>query len=84
MLKIYGSILCKDCVQCKEELDAAGVAYEFMDFADSLLSLKEFLAIRESCPLFDEVRKAGAIGIPCTVREDGSITLDWKEYVSQA
>ena len=27
MLKIYGSMLCRDCVQCREDLDAAGAAY---------------------------------------------------------
>ena len=81
MLKIYGSMLCKDCVQCRADLDAAGVAYEYLDFADSLSALKEFLAIRDSSHLFDEVRKAGGIGIPCLLREDGSITLDWTEYM---
>lgn len=78
MIKIYGSMLCKDCVQCREDLDRTGVPYEYLDFADSLLHIKEFLTIRESNPLYDEVRKNGAIGIPCIVKEDGSVTLDWE------
>lgn len=78
MIKIYGSMLCKDCVQCREDLDKAGISYEYLDFSDSLLHLKEFLAIRESNPLFIEVREKGSIGIPCIVKEDGSITLDWE------
>ncbi len=81
MIKIYGSMLCKDCVQCREDLDKAGVSYEYLDFADSLLHLKEFLAIREGTPLFDEVRKNGGIGIPCIVKEDCSVTLDWEEFM---
>lgn len=81
MIRIYGSMLCKDCVQCRADLDKAGVAYEYLDFAQSLLHLKEFLAIRESSPLFDAVREKGGIGIPCIVREDGSVTLDWEEYM---
>lgn len=81
MIRIYGSMLCKDCVQCREELDNAGVAYEYLDFADSLLYLKEFLAIRESSALFAAVREKGGIGIPCIVREDGSVTLDWVEFM---
>lgn len=81
MLKIYGSMLCKDCVQCRADLDAAGVQYEYLDFADSLPALKEFLAIRDRESLFEEVKSRGAVGIPCIVREDGSITLDWKEYM---
>lgn len=81
MIKIYGSILCPDCIQCKEDLDKAGVSYEYLDFSESLLHLKAFLAIRESCTLFDEVRKHGGIGIPCIVKEDGSVTLDWAEFM---
>ena len=81
MIKIYGSMLCKDSVQCREELDKAGVSYAYMDFADDLLFLKEFLAIREKNPLFDLVREKGGIGIPCIVKEDGSVTLDWEEFM---
>ncbi len=82
MLKIYGSMLCKDCVDCRAELDREGVSYQFLDFADSLQHLKEFLSLRED-PLFDSIKAANAIGIPCLLREDGSFTLDWSEYVSQ-
>lgn len=81
MIKIYGSMLCPDCVQCREDLDKAGVAYEYLDFADSLLHLKEFLAIRENSPLFIEVKNRGGIGIPCIVKDDGSVTLDWAELM---
>ena len=78
MLKIYGSKLCKDCIACLEAFDKADIAYEYLDFADTLINLKEFLAIRDGNPLFDEVREAGGIGIPCILRPDGSITLDWE------
>ena len=81
MIKIYGSMLCPDCVKCREELDQAGIAYEYLDFADSLLHLKEFLKLRETSPLFDTVKENGGIGIPCIVREDGTVTLDWAELM---
>lgn len=81
MLKIYGSMLCKDCVQCREDLDNAGVVYEYLDFAGSLLNLKAFLALRDREPIFAAVRDAGAIGIPCIVKEDGGVTLDWSEFM---
>ena len=80
MLKIYGSMQCPDCVQCCADLDKAGVAYEYLDFSDSLLNLKEFLVLREN-RLFDEIRAAGKIGIPCIVKEDGSLTLNWEEFM---
>ena len=79
MLKIYGSMLCPDCVRCREDLDSAGVAYEYLDFGDSLKNLKEFLVLRDSSSLFDEARREGKIGIPCILHEDGSLSLSWEE-----
>lgn len=81
MIKIYGSMLCKDCVQCREDLDKAGIPYEYLDFADSLLHLKEFLAIRDVNPIFQAVRENSSIGIPCIVLKDGSVTLDWSSIM---
>lgn len=81
MLKIYGSMLCPDCADCCRELSEAKVEYEFCDFADSLLNLKEFLKLRDCNSAFDELRTEGKIGIPCIVREDGSLTLDWAEFI---
>ena len=81
MLRIYGSMMCPDCVQIKKDLDNAGVEYEYKDFADSLLNLKEYLAIRDTNAIFAEVKEGGKIGIPCIVREDGTVTLDWEEFM---
>ena len=81
MLKIYGSMLCPDCVNCREDLDRAGVAYEYLDFSEHLLHLKVFLTLRDSESVFDEIRTAGKIGIPCIVTEDGRVTLDWAEFL---
>ena len=81
MLKIYGSMLCKDCVECVDELKKANVEFEFLDFAESLLNLKEFLKIRDENEQFCAVREKGSIGIPTIVREDGTVTLDWEEFL---
>lgn len=81
MLKIYGSMMCPDCVRCREELDAAGVAYEYLDFAESLLHLKGFLKLRDTEAVFAKVREDGKIGIPCILRPDGSVTLNWEEEI---
>lgn len=82
MLKIYGSMLCKDCVECVDDLKKENVEFEFLDFADSLLNLKDFMKLRDGSSVFDEIRSAGKIGIPCVVRPDGSFTLDWQEFIS--
>lgn len=81
MLKVYGSIQCPDCVQCKHDLDKAGVAYTFFEFSESLLHLKTFLQYRDSLPVFAQVKENGSIGIPCIVDEHGAVTLDWEQYL---
>lgn len=81
MLKIYGSPLCPDCVKCKEELEQAGVEFLYLDITGKLLFLKQFLKLRER-PQFDFIREKGQIGIPCILREDDSVCLDWKEFLA--
>ena len=81
MLKIYGSMLCPDCVKCREDLDKAGIPYEYLDFAENLKNLKEFLKFRDEEPVFADIRSAGKIGIPCIQRDDGTLTLDWEEFM---
>ena len=83
MLKIYGSMLCPDCVQCREDIDNACVEYDYLEFSESLKHLKEFLVLRDNNAVFEDVRKDGRIGIPCLVDEDGNVSLSWDEYVSQ-
>lgn len=81
MLKIYGSLQCPDCVECKAALEKAGVEFEYLDFADDLLHLKEFLALRDRERIFDPVKESGKIGIPCILCPDGSVTLSWDAFI---
>lgn len=83
MLKIYGSKLCKDCVDCCNAFKAAGVEFEFCDFADDLGNLKSFLFLRDSSETFAKVRGSGKIGIPCIVENDGDLSLDWESYLPE-
>ncbi len=76
MIKLYGMHICPDCEQAREQLLFAGVDFEFLDFADSTANLKEFLKIRDTSPLFEEVRREGKIGIPCFVLPCGEVTLE--------
>ena len=80
MLKIFGSPHCPDCVKCKEELDAAGVPYVYMDITGNLMFLKKFLKLRDGVE-FDPIRAKGQIGIPCILKEDDTVTFDWKEFL---
>ena len=78
---IYGSDLCPDCINCKADLDKAGVVYEYRSITEHLPYMKEFLAIRDREQIFDGPREAGGIGIPCLVGEDGTVSLSWEQYL---
>lgn len=75
MLKVYGSTLCPDTMQCINDFDAKGVAYEFFDITKDLANLKAFLVLRDSGAVFEGVKAAKGIGIPAIVDEKGEITL---------
>ena len=81
MLKIYGSEQCPDCVVCKKELEEAGVPFLYMNISENLLFLKKFLKLRDENELFEPIRKNGKIGIPCILRENGTVTFEWKEFL---
>lgn len=78
MLIIYGSDQCPDCIRCKADLNQAGVAYEYRSIAENLLYLKEFLSIRDRENIFEDVKAAGKIGIPCIVDAEGNVRLEWE------
>lgn len=80
-MKIYGSMLCPDCVECCAAYDKAGIEYTFLSITDDLRAMKEFLSLRDGSALFDPVREHKAIGIPCVVSEDGTMTLDWESLL---
>ncbi|MBR3227649.1 MAG: glutaredoxin [Erysipelotrichaceae bacterium] len=83
MLKIYGSVMCPDCIACKKNFDHYGIAYEFVDINLSLRDLKDFLKMRDTDPIFDHCKEIGDIGLPALVKEDGTVSLDWEGYLKE-
>ncbi len=77
---IYGTDQCPDCIACKNDLDQAGVPYEYRDINCNLLYLKEFLAIRDANAVFQSVKQEGRIGIPAIVCQ-GVVSLSWGEFI---
>lgn len=79
MIKIYVMESCPDCTEVKA-LYSNNPEYELIDIGCQARKLKEFLALRDHHPAFDKVRERGNIGIPCFVREDGSVAISLKQY----
>lgn len=79
MIKIYVMESCPDCTVVKEQY-SNNPEYTLIDIGQQARHLKEFLALRDHHPAFDKVRKRGTIGIPCFVREDGSVAISLKHF----
>lgn len=75
MPKVYGSMLCPDCVEAKEYFEKVNYKYEFVNITESMKNLKEFLALRENRREFEEIKKLGYVGIPAILTDDNKIIL---------
>ena len=75
-MKIYGTDLCPDCVEAKRKLDEKNIPYDYVDITASIGNLKAFMKMRDEEPAFDEAKKAGAVGVPAFVLDDGDIRLE--------
>ena len=82
MITLYGSALCPDCRECKENFDQLGIEYTLVDICASMRNLKSFLDLRDRLPLFLHSKEIGDIGIPALMLEDGTVTLDWEGYLA--
>ncbi len=79
MLKVIGSRLCPDTAAALEKLGKDGVAFDFVDILENHDNLKVYLKLRDSHPLYENIRGTDGIGIPAFVKEDGSVTLNMDE-----
>ena len=75
-MKIYGTDLCPDCVEAKKKLDEKNIPYDYVDITASIGNLKAFMKMRDEEPAFDEAKKAGAVGVPAFVLDDGEVRLE--------
>lgn len=71
----------KTCPYCDyvEKQVIGNQNFKVIDISTHVSNLHEFLDLRDHRPEFDEAKAEGDIGIPCYVREDGSITLSSSE-----
>ena len=78
-MKVYGADICIDCRNYKAIQESRGLEAEYINITESTERLKEFLEIRDTDPLMEEVKERHGIGIPLFVREDGVKTFDMDE-----
>ena len=75
MIKMYGMETCPDCTYVEQQVKGNDMD-EVIDIGRHVRDLKAFLRLRDLDPAFDEAKSVGAVGIPCFVLEDGTVTLN--------
>ena len=81
-LTLIGSHLCQDTLYSLIKLKDCGAEIDFQDISSNFAALKTFMNIRETSPLFDEVKRCGGIGMPLFVLEDGTQTHDLAQVLA--
>jgi glutaredoxin-related protein len=79
MIKVYVMESCHDCVEVKQRY-SNDTGYELVDIGKQARDLKEFIALRDTHPAFEKVRERGNIGIPCFIKEDGTVIISLKKF----
>lgn len=70
-ITVFGSQHWPSCAPMKEFLSKNDIKFVYIDITDSMLNLKTYLKLRDSRPEFDEVKKAGRVGIPFIMINNG-------------
>lgn len=72
---VIGSHLCPDTIYALCKLKENNVDFDFKDISSSFPALKEYLNIRETNPIYEEVKNKGELGIPCFLKDE-KVTLN--------
>lgn len=76
---MIGSLLCPDCIECKQILEERNLEYEFIDINASMKNLKLFLHYRDTSPVFDKVKERGNVGIPLLIIGE-ELIVNFRKY----
>jgi len=82
-LVMYGTEICPDCVEAKEQLKKkTNIELDYRDITKTTGVLKEFLSYRDHESMFTRVIEGGRIGIPFFILEDGTKTFEIFDYLN--
>lgn len=74
-ITVIGSHLCPDTLYALHHLTAIDADVTFQDILSCHAALQSYLKIRETSELYSAIRGTERLGIPCFVKEAGTMTL---------
>ena len=78
MIKVYGMETCPYCDYIKPQIEG-NPDFVYFDIGKNVKYMHAFLELRDHCEAFAPYKEEGDIGIPCFVKEDGTVTLEPSE-----
>ncbi len=82
-ITVLGSHLCPDTIYAVNKLAEAGIKMVYKDILSCHSDLREYLKLRDTSPLYEPFRGTETLGVPCFIREDGTMTLDLEEILKE-
>lgn len=78
---VFGSKHWPGCEPAKEYLSQHNIKFLYLDISENMINLKRFLKYRDNSSEFEEIKKAGKVGLPCIVVNNGEeIIFDYEEF----
>ena len=75
-ITVYGSNLCPKTLHTIESITDLGVMPKFVNVTGSINLLMDFVKLRDTHSLYDDIRGSEKIGFPTFELEDGTLTRD--------
>ena len=76
MITIYGMPTCPYCDYVHEQIVGREDEFTYINIGENIRNLSRFIQLRDTDPVFDEMKKIGDVGIPAFVFEDGRVSID--------
>ncbi len=76
MIKIYGMPTCPYCDYIHEQVIGREDEFEYINIGENIRNMSAFMRLRDTDPVFDEMKAIGDVGIPAFVLEDGTVTIE--------
>jgi len=74
---VYGHAHCPYTQKMRKMLTDNNIEFTYIDIAEGIPQMKEFLRLRDTRPEFEPWKKMGKVGVPCVVLGEEEKLLFW-------
>ena len=67
----------------KEVLSQKNVKFAYVDITSGMGKLKQFIGLRDTHPVYDEMKKLGRVGLPTLFVDDTPLLVDGPEHAER-